>query len=142
MNRLLVILMCLITGNALAQPDFLFIKKGGKKKRTFTYGNSIDLRLINGDRVHGRITGLRNDTIYIGMQRIPRADVKAVVLHEKTKKPFPADAKTLLLIGGGAGLTTIGLPLDGRTTHKQALIAGNKFRLQVFDVYIPPSKAF
>ena len=114
---------------------------------------------------------LRNDTIYINGIPVPWLQVSAVILNEKKKKPFPADAKTVLAIGGGVVLTTIGLSLNDANEPAIALIAaavigygplflkhfggrllytlyrkkfriGKKFRLQVFDLYVPPQRAF
>jgi hypothetical protein len=114
---------------------------------------------------------LRNDSIYINGLPIPHLQVSAVILKEKKKKPFPVDFKTMLAIGGGVALTTIGLSLNEANEPKTALIAaavigygplllqhfggrllytlyrkkfriGKKFRLQVFDLYVPTKRAF
>ena len=48
------------------------------------------------------------------------------LFHEciKKKKPFPVDFKTMLLIGAGAGLTTLGLSLNDANEPTTALVAG------------------
>ncbi len=149
----------------------MFIKKGIHKKRTYSEGDRIHFKLQNGQEKKGIITLLRNDTIYINGTPIPRLQVSAVILNEKKKKPFPADFKTMLAIGGGVALTTIGLSLNDANEPATALIAaavigygplllkhfggrllytlyrkkfriGKKFRLQVFDLYVPPKRAF
>lgn len=153
------------------QSNHLFIKKGFHKKRTYSEGDRIHFVLNNGLEKKGVITLLRNDTIYINDTPIPRLQVAAVILNEKKKKPFPADLKTMLAIGGGVALTTLGLSLNDANEPKEALIAaavigygpilikhlasrfvftvsrkkfkmGKRFRLQVFDLYVPPQRGF
>src|ERR1700741_805969 len=112
MNRLLIFICLFSTLGAHAQTNYLFIKKGGKKKRTYTEGSVIHFKLHDGQDRKGIITLLRNDTIYLNGKPISRQEVATVILDEKKKKPFPADVKTMFLIGGGAALTTIGLTLN------------------------------
>jgi hypothetical protein len=172
MNRLVLLLVLLLSSlSCYLQPNHLFIKKGIHKKRTYSEGDRIYFKLQNGQEKKGIITLLRNDTIYINGFPIPRQQVAAVILNEKKKKPFPVDVKTMLLIGGGVALTTIGLSLNDANEPKTALIAaavigygplllkhfggrllytlsrkkfriGKKYRLQVFDLYVPPKRAF
>jgi hypothetical protein len=172
MNRLILLLLFLLSSlYAYQQPNYLFIKNGIHKKRTYSEGDRIHFKLQNGQEKKGIITLLRNDTIYINGTPIPRLQVSAVILSEKKKKPFPTDAKTMLAIGGGVALTTIGLSLNDANEPAKALVAaavigygplllkhfggrllytlyrkkfriGKKFRLQVFDLYVPPKRAF
>ena len=170
MNRLLFFFL-LVCFNAGAQQNLLFIKKGGKKKRTYTEGSRIHLILADGTELQGRITKLRSDSIFIEDIPVHAPSVAEVVLHERKKKPFPADAPTVLAIGAGVGLTTAGLTLSKQTSTKKAFIAasvigfgpliikhlfgrlmytlyrkkfrmGKRFRLQVFDITPPPRKSF
>lgn len=172
MKPLLVFIISLFWFSFLyGQNGYLFIKKNGKKKRTYTEGNSIHFQLNNGAEVKGLITLLRNDTIYINGKPVPRLQVERVILNEKKKKPFPADGKTMLLITGGVVLTGVGLSLNDQETPKQAFItaaaigygpllakhffgrlwyalsrrqfrAGKKFQLQVLDFHIPRNRPF
>lgn len=172
MKTLLLLLLSLFCCSWLhGQTGYLFIKKNGKKKRTYTEGNRVQLRLQNGTDVKGLITLLRNDTIYINGKPVPRLQVSRVILNEKKKKPFPADGKTLLLITGGVVLTGVGLSLNDVETPEQAFITaavigygpllakhffgrllyalsrkqfriGKKFQLQVLDFHIPRNRPF
>ncbi len=172
MNRLILLLFFLFSFlYSYQQPNYLFIKKGIHKKRIYSEGDRIHFKLQSGQEKKGIITLLRNDTIYINGRPIPRLQVSAVILNGKKKKPFPTDFKTMLAIGGGVALTTIGLSLNDANEPKTALIAaavigygplllkhfgsrllyalyrkkfriGKKFRLQVFDLYVPPQRAF
>src|ERR1044071_3695012 len=108
MNRLLFILfILLLTGlSAQSQNGYLFVKKGYKKKKIYMEGERIYLQTMDGSMRTGIITMLRNDTIFLNGQPIPRKTVTAVYPHNKSKKKFQVTAKDLLLIAGGTVLTT------------------------------------
>ena len=172
MNRLMFLVFLLLSSlTSYQQINYLFVKQGGHKKRTYAEGDRVHFVLQNGQDKKGLITLLRNDTIYINGKPIPRLQVAALILDEAHKKPFPADVKTMLAIGAGVGLVTLGLTLNDANEPKEALIAaaaigygplllkhfggrflfalkrkkykiGKKFRLQVFNMYVPPRRAF
>jgi hypothetical protein len=170
MNRLLYLFVFLFSfALAQSQTGYLFVKKGFKKKRTYTEGSTIYLRLRD-NRVHyGMITRLMNDTIFVSGLPVPRTAVKEVIVSTKTKKSFHVPLKDLLLITGGAALVTGGLTLSKQADFSEALVAatmmgygplaigylkskislkrkkfriGKKFRLQVIDFYIPRKRGF
>ncbi len=168
MNRLQAIffsIFLLPSVFSFSQQGFLFVKKGFKKKVIYAEGDDINLKLKDGSYRKGTITLLRNDTIFIDGRPVHRPLIKEVLLPAKPKKPFP-DIKTILLIGGGAALTTAGLTISKQAKIKEALIAGlvigygpllikhfggrlirsftrkkfrvgKKFQLQVLDFYLP-----
>lgn len=172
MNRLLLFFLLLFFSvAATAQPNYLFIKKGVNKKKTYGEGDRIHLLLLNGEHKKGIITMLRDSTIYINGFPVPQQQIGAIIFDNVKKKPFPADLKTMLLIGGGVGLTTLGLSLNDQNKPSKALLSaavigygplllkhfggrffymlqrkkyklGKKFRLQVFDLYVPNRRAF
>lgn len=151
-------------------PSYLFIKKGIKKKRTYTEGDYIMVEMRN-DSIHaGMITLLYNDTIYLFGKPVPARDVKAVFIPRRKNK-FPVDIKTLGLITAGSAMVAGGLMLNGQEKRDEALITGfamgygsiltqwggrglfnavrrkkfrmgNKFRLQVLDFHMPGRKGF
>ncbi|MBS1576884.1 MAG: hypothetical protein JST09_16430 [Bacteroidetes bacterium] len=166
---LLLLLFCLFcTGYADAQQSFLFLKKKGHKKRIWTEGDVIRLRLVNDDLLEGRILLLRNDSIYINDLAFRTEDVKQVIVKRKEKKPFPISGLQALYIAGGVGLSTVGMKTAGWTeSYGRALWyssiigfgpvllsaavqhmnlrrthfnVGKKFRLQVLDFYLPPQQ--
>ncbi len=124
MNRLLLLLtIFLLPALVYAQPGYLFIKKGAKKKRTYEEGDRIALRLANDTVYHGLITLLYRDTIYLNGKVIPARDVKAVVMPVRSNK-FPVDGKTLLLITAGSAMVSGGLMLNNMETPKNAIMTG------------------
>ena len=170
MNRLLVIIIFLLSSMfSWSQTGYLFVKKGIKKKKVYTEGSTIYLRLHNDSLYYGMITRLMNDTIYVSGRPVPRIAVKEVIISSRERKSFQVSAKNLLLITGGVALVAGGLTLSNQAEFKEALIAGavigygplaigylqskislkrkkykigRKFRLQVLDFYIPRKRAF
>lgn len=161
-----LLLFCLL---AQSQMGYLFVKKGFHKKKTYVEEDRIMLQLQNGTICKGLITLLENDTIFVNGKPIPVEDVQAVIIRTKRKRPFNIGAKELLLITGGATLTTAGLTLSNQAKFKEALEAGlvigfgpllvqylsskvsfarrqyrmgKKFRLQVLDFHLPPKRGF
>ena len=174
MNRLLLSLIFLSSfalthTPACSQTGYLFVKKGSKKKRTYTEGENIYLRLQNDSLYYGLITRLMNDTIFVSGRPIPRKAVKEVIVSIKTKKAFHVPVKDLLLITGGVALVTAGLTISEQAEFEAALLTGvvigygplligylnskislkrkkfrigKKFHLQVLDFYLPRKRAF
>lgn len=172
MNRRRSFLLLLFLGCSFfsfPQQGFLFVKKGFHKKKIYTEGDPIRVKLGDGSYRIGIITLLRNDTLFINGQPVYRPLITEVLLKIKPKTPFPADAKTMLIVAGGAALTTTGLILSKQASTKDALIAGpvigfaplllkhfgsrffrlfirkkfrigKKFHLQVLDFHLSPYK--
>jgi hypothetical protein len=170
MNRLLVIIILLFSCLfSWSQTGYLFVKKGFKKKRTYTEGSAIYLRLHNDSLRYGTITRLMNDTIFLSGSPVPGLAVKEVIIADRERKRFNIDTKTFLLITGGVALVAGGLTMSNQAEFNEALIAGavigygplavgylkskislkrkkykigKKFRLQVLDFYIPRKRGF
>ena len=170
MNRLLIISILLLSSVfSWSQTGYLFVKKGIKKKRIYTEGATIYLRLKNDSLRYGMITRLMNDTLFVSGRPIPRAAVKEVIINNRERKRFHVDGKTLLLVTGGVALVAGGLTLSKQADFNEALTAGvvmgysplaigylktkislkrnkykigRKFRLQVLDFYIPRKRGF
>lgn len=172
MNRLPCIIFFLaLAFTSCAQTGYLFVKKGGIKKRIYNEGDRIHFKMLGGENKKGIIALLRNDTIFLNGSPIPRKEVAWLILDEAKKKPFPANLKTMLLISGGVVLTGTGLSLNNQAKpgeafaaaavigyapllikhfggrllyllHRKKFKLGKKFRLQVFDFYLPAQKGF
>jgi hypothetical protein len=106
-----------------SQQGFLFVKKGIHKKRIYQEGDSISLKLEDGSYRVGRINLLRNDTIFISREPIPKSAVRCVYLERKPKVKFPKPG-TVALIAAGSALTSIGLAVDDKAHKSEAYIAG------------------
>jgi hypothetical protein len=167
MSRLLLFIFLIFFPAAVfGQHGYLFIKSGVKKKKVWTEGDNIHIRLRDGNQKKGVITLLMNDTVYINGTPFPSKEISTVYPGDIKKKPFPADGKTMLLITGGVALTAIGLSLNNTESPEYALLTaaaigygpllikflwsrlvytlkrkqyriGGRFRLQVLDFYIP-----
>lgn len=162
---IIVFILLLVSTISYTQTGYLFVKKRIKKKRVYTEGSMLQLRLQNGTIINGYITALRNDSIFINGYPVHKTFVKEILLPRKPKKPFP-DIKTVGLIAAGSTLTSLGLSLNNHQNRNEALIAGpvigfapllikhfggrffrviprkkfrigKKFRLQVLDFYLP-----
>jgi len=170
MDRLLLVFVFLFTSIlSHSQTGFLFVKKGHKKKRTYTEGEHIYLRLQNDNVYYGLITRLMNDTIFLSGRPVPRIAVKEVIIDRKNRKKFQVSTKDFLLITAGVVLVTGGLTLSNQAEFEEALLAGTvigygplalgylkniisfkrkkykigkKFRLQIIDFYLPRKRAF
>lgn len=169
MNRLPYFILFFLFSYSIcfSQTGYLFVKKGFRKKQVYTEGDAINVKLKDGSYRQGIITLLRNDTVFINGQPVYRPYIKEVLLKVKPQKRLP-DTKTMLLIGAGAAITSLGLILSDTQNKTEALIAGpvigfgpllikhfgsrlfrsltrkkfrigKKFRLQVLDFHIPPS---
>src|SRR5690242_12371526 len=89
----------------------LFIKKGVKKKRIYLEGEMIRIKLKEGNATQGIITLLKDSSIFINDNPIQLFQIKEVSLIKKPLYKLP-DTKTMLLIGVGSVLTSIGLSLN------------------------------
>ena len=170
MSRLLIICILLLSSLvSWSQTGYLFVKKGIRKKKIYTEGSTIYLRLQNDNLYYGMITRLMNDTIYLSGRPVPRVAVKEVIINRREHTSFRVRAKNLLLITGGVALVTAGLSLSKQADFKEALITGavigygplaigylkskislkrkkykigKRFRLQLIDFYIPRKRGF
>jgi hypothetical protein len=165
---LLLFVLSIAWSISFSQQGYLFVKKGFHKKRTFTEGDEINLKMEDGSYRKGVITLLRNDTIFINGKPVYRPLVAEVILERNRNKRLP-DVKTLLLIGAGAAITTAGLVMSKQADFEKAATAslvigygpllirhlggtimhtvkrkkfriGKKFRLQVLDFHLSPSQ--
>ncbi|MBS1919872.1 MAG: hypothetical protein JST17_06445 [Bacteroidetes bacterium] len=164
-----ITLLLFCTSFVQSQMSYLFVKKGGQKKKIYVEEDRIILQLKNGTIYRGLITHLKDDTIFINGKPLPVASVKAVIIHEESRKSFRLSGRTILLITGGVALTTIGLTASKQAKFKEALTAGlvigyapvavyyigskisfrrkkyiigKKFHLQVLDFHLPASQSF
>ena len=154
---------------SFSQQGFLFVKKGYKKKLTYTEGDPIHVRLQDGSRLKGIITLLRNDTVFINGWAVPQPAINEILLDPNLKQPFSTGGKNAPIVIGTAALTTIGLLVTKQAKEEKALAAGmiaglaallvkhfgtrlglfvrkkikigKKYQLQVLDFHIPPKQS-
>jgi hypothetical protein len=156
MQRLLLIVSILCCLQAPAQKGFLFIKKNGKKVRTYPEGSFIQLKTVGGI-VEGYIILLRRDSIYLnGDRRLHYSQVKSILLPQKNS---PLSFRNFMYTTLGVAVSTFGMTASEAEPFNRALISsvvlgyspwviglirkaiprkqyriGKKFRLQVFDL--------
>lgn len=126
MNRLTaitILLLLSVSQISFSQTGYLFVKKGIKKKRIYTEGDAIHVKLQDGTSRYGIITLLRNDTIFIDRRPVHKTFVKQVLLKRKPKSPFP-DVKTIALIAAGSAITSAGLAISNKDQKTEAILAG------------------
>lgn len=124
MNQHLLLLLFLgFFSPVWSQPNKLFVKKGIHKKKVFSEGDRIYVLLDNAQEHKGIITNLQDSIVYINGREVSINRIRAVYIEGIRKNQLP-DAKTLLLIGAGVGLTTLGLSLNDANDPQTALIAG------------------
>lgn len=109
---------------SFSQQGFLFVKKGYKKKLTYTEGDPIHVKLQDGSRVKGIISLLRNDTVFINGWGVPTPAISEILLDPNLKQPFSTGGKNTLLVIGTATLTTVGLLVTKQAKEEKALAAG------------------
>lgn len=156
MQRLLLIFSILLCVQASAQKGFLFIKKNGKKVRTYAEGSFIQLKTDDGI-AEGYIILLRKDSVFLnGDRKLHYSQVKSVLLP---KKSSPLNFKNFMYTTLGVAVSAFGMTASKAETFNRALISsvvlgyspwvigiirqtiprkqyriGKKFRLQVFDL--------
>src|SRR5574338_1377870 len=170
MRRLAFIITLFFCCNAAqSQMAYLFVKKGGNKKKIYIEEDRITLELQNGTIYRGLITHLIDDTIFINGKPVPLVSVKSVILREGPVKNFHVSGKAWLLVTGGVALITAGLTASKQAKFKEALTAGlvlgyapilvqyigskisfhkkkypigKKFHLQILDFHLPKQRGF
>lgn len=94
MNRLLLLLFLLLCcTTSYQQPNYLFIKKGFHKKKTYEEGDRIHIQLKDGKEKTGIITRIINNSVNINGEEFAQEEIATVIFKGKKKKPFPADFK-------------------------------------------------
>ncbi|HEU4576031.1 MAG TPA: hypothetical protein VFS36_13595 [Chitinophagaceae bacterium] len=164
-NRQLLILFGLFSLQLCsAQQSFLFVKKRGRKVKTYFEGDRLKIQSRTNDLLDGTITLLRNDSVYINSIGFSSAAIQKIFLKRKTRKPFPIDGRQALYITGAVALSTFGMTAAGWEPAGRSLLysstigfgpilltaaarkinlkrkyyrIGKKYRLQVLDFYLP-----
>ena len=109
--------------SSYSQSSYLFIKKGFKKKRIYIEGEMIHIKLQDGNQKTGTITFLKDSLVFINNNPVQLSSIKYVILIKKSLFHLP-NTKTMILIGVGSVLTSIGLSLNNSGNRAGAIIAG------------------
>jgi len=155
MQRLLLIVSLFSSLYCSAQQGYLFIKKNGKKVRSYPEGSFITMQTNDGV-ISGHITLLRRDSVFINGRGLHYSEIKKIILPKAMEH---LNFKNFLYTTAGAGLTTLGMSVSKVETFGRALSyslvigytpwawgflrktltkkkykLGKKFKLQVFDL--------
>ena len=121
MPRLLIYIFLFIMQTASAQRAYLFVKKNGKKVKTYIEGQQIKVKTDRTGIIEGYISRLRKDSISISGIRFHKNEIEKIIVRDKKHFKIEADAKLLALITAGVALCTYGMTLNGNETFPNAL---------------------
>ena len=121
MYRLLICIFLFGIQTASAQRAYLFIKKNGKKIKTYVEGQQIKVKTDRTGIIEGYISRLRTDSISISGIRFHKNEIEQIIIRDKKHFKIEADAKLLALITAGVALCTYGMTLNGHETFQNAL---------------------
>jgi hypothetical protein len=100
MQKLLILLICLIPFFSHAQTDVLVLQRRGMHERAYTVGDPMIFKTVYGQWFSGTIEDLRHDTIYIAGQGFHYNEI-AVIQRMATKINFATLGVTMMIAGGG-----------------------------------------
>jgi hypothetical protein len=121
MHRLLIIVLLFCTQVLYAQRAYLFIKKNGKKLKTYIEGQYIKIKTDRTGIIEGYINRLRNNTIFINDIRLHKNEIEQIIVRDKKQFKIEADAKLLTLLTAAVALSTYGMTLNDREEFSTAL---------------------
>jgi hypothetical protein len=169
MNRVIILLFCLISFAAYAQTDLLVLKKKGALIHTYTVGDALNMETIYGQWFDGIITGMKHDTVYVNGMGFHYQEIRTIrrthLNFGNTILPagmFVAAGGILILnaVNGAlrhddastwythsAVITGIALAVGGfilTRTRRSTYHLGHKFKLDYLELTFkkPPPKAF
>jgi hypothetical protein len=100
MQKLLILLICLIPFFSQAQNDVLVLQRRGMHERAYTVGDPLVFKTVYGQWFNGTIEDLRHDTVYIAGQAFNYNEI-AVIQRMGTKINFATLGATMMIAGGG-----------------------------------------
>lgn len=96
MQRIIILVFCVIPFLSRAQHDFLALEKNGMHVRSYTIGDPMTFETVYGQWFTGTIDDLHHDTVYINGQAFSYKEIAAL-----------SREKNSLVTGKGAGLAAI-----------------------------------
>jgi hypothetical protein len=122
MQRWLLVVFLFISSTLMAQKGYLYIKKNGKKVKTYTEGSFISVKLDDGRNIFGYINTVYKDSVYINNYGMRKDQITEVLLPKKEKQKIGMSAAQIGLITMGVGLSTAGMVASGYEDFQTALI--------------------
>lgn len=96
MQRIIILLFCVIPFVSRAQHDVLVLEKNNMHVRSYTVGDPMTFETVYGQWFTGNIDDLHHDTVYINGQAFSYKEIAAL-----------SKEKSSLITGKGAGLAAI-----------------------------------
>lgn len=120
MQKLLLLVLLLISFTTFSQRGFLYVKKKGfKKVKTFAEGDAIKFHTKDGQVIYGGLALVNRDSVYVNGHWFPVADVSKIILRDRGNRSF--DPEMLLWTTAGVALSTTGITLAKWNTFQEAL---------------------
>ena len=105
MQRILILIFCVIPFFCRAQHDVLVLEKRGMHERTYTIGDQMTFRTVYDQWFSGTIDDLRKDTVYIAGQAFNYKEIAAI---SRIRTKWDNRTTGVLLMTAGVGLFAIG----------------------------------
>jgi hypothetical protein len=100
MQKLLILLICLIPILSQAQNDVLVLQRRGMHERAYTVGDPLTFKTVYGQWFSGTIEDLRHDTVYIAGQAFHFSEI-AVIQRMRTNINYATLGTYMMIAGGG-----------------------------------------
>ena len=110
MQRIFILIFCLIPFLSRAQHDVLALEKNGMHVRSYTIGDPMTFETVYGQWFTGTIDDLHHDTVYINGQAFSYKEIAAI---SREKTGWNNRSTGVLLTAAGVGFFAIGAANGG-----------------------------
>ena len=101
MQRILIILFCVIPFLSRAQHDILVLEKNNMHVRSYTIGDPMTFETVYGQWFTGTIDDLHRDTVYINGQAFSYKEIAALSKEKSSLVTGKAAGITAIIVGTG-----------------------------------------
>ncbi|HET6256385.1 MAG TPA: hypothetical protein VFE32_20085 [Puia sp.] len=99
MQRIVILLICLIPFFCQAQRDVLVLERRGMHEKAYTVGDPLVFETIYGQWFNGTIEDLHHDTVYIAGQAFNYNEI--AVIRRTSVAAWSQAGKYMMIVGGG-----------------------------------------
>jgi hypothetical protein len=101
MQRIIILLFCVIPFFVRAQHDVLALEKNGMHVRSYTVGDPITFETVYGQWFTGTIDDLHHDTVYINGQAFSYKEIGALAREKSTGITGKTTGISAIVVGTG-----------------------------------------